>query len=333
MNKININVFSYEDKIIYPIYLSNQFFNDVLDLLLINNHYVLIKDFNRLMFNKTKSKNKKWFCKSCLQCFSSENILNNHKKNCLLINGRQRIKLEKGFIEFNNFNKMIPCPFKIYADFECLLKNVDIGINNDCFSYTAKFQNHIPCSFACKLVCIDDKFSKDVVLFRGKNAIFRFIQSIFGEYSYCKSIIKKNFNKNLIMSSEEEEQFEKTEICWICNKLIENDNKDCFLNSLKDCYISDEEYCRAIDVWNIFNIKNLGEYHDLYLKTDVLLLCDVFEKFVDVCLGDYGLDPCHYFSSPGLAWNAMLKMTGIKLEKENDIDMYLFLEKGMRGGI
>ena len=74
MNKVNINVFSYEDKIIYPVYLSDQSFNDVLDLLLVNNHYVLIKDFNRLIFSKTKYKNKKWFCKSCLQCFSSEFI-------------------------------------------------------------------------------------------------------------------------------------------------------------------------------------------------------------------------------------------------------------------
>ena len=92
-------------------------------------------------------------------------------------------------------------------------------------------------------------------------------------------------------------------------------DKDCFFNYLKDCEISDEEYSRGIDVWNIFNIKNLGEYHDLYLKTDVLLLCYVFEKFIDVYLKDYGLDPCHYFSSPGLAWDAMLKTTGIKLVK------------------
>ena len=109
--------------------------------------------------------------------------------------------------------------------------------------------------------------------------------------------------------------------------------KDCFFNSLKDCCISDEEYSRACNVWKVFNIKNIGGYHDLYLKTDVLLLCDVFEKFIDVCLKDYGLDPCHYFSSPGLAGDAILKMTGIKLEKINDIDMYLFLEKGMRGGV
>ena len=63
------------------------------------------------------------------------------------------------------------------------------------------------------------------------------------------------------------------------------------------------------------------------------MLCDVFEKFFDICLKDYGLDPCHYFSSPGLSWDAVLKMTGIKLEKIHDIDMYLFLEKRMRGGV
>ena len=208
MNKININSFSYEDKIIYPVYLSDQSFDDVLDLLLVNNHYVLIKDFNRLMFSKTKNKNNKWFCKSCLCCFSSEIVLKSHKKDCLLINGGQNVKLEKGFIEFNNFNKMIPASFKIYADFECLLKNVDIGINNVCFShekisFTAKYQDHIPCSFAYKLVCADDKYSKDIVLYRGKNSVYKFSQSIFNEYSYCKSVMKRHFNKNLIMSAEE----------------------------------------------------------------------------------------------------------------------------------
>ena len=116
------------------------------------------------MFNKNKCKNKKWFCKSCLQCFSGETVLIEHVKYCFLINSEQNAKLEKGFIEFNNFNKMIPAPFKIYADFECLLKKVDIGINNNCFSYTAKYQDHIPCSFAYKLICVDDKYSKGIVL-------------------------------------------------------------------------------------------------------------------------------------------------------------------------
>ena len=108
---------------------------------------------------------------------------------------------------------------------------------------------------------------------------------------------------------------------------------DCFFNSLKDFEISEKEYSRTCNIWKVFNIKNLGEYHDLYLKNDVLLLCDGFEKFINVCLKDYGLDPCHYYSSPRLSWDAMLKMTGAKLEKIHDIDIHLFLEKGMRDGV
>ena len=80
-------------------------------------------------------------------------------------------------------------------------------------------------------------------------------------------------------------------------------------------------------------MKNVGEHHDLYLKTDVLLLTDVFENFGKTCMQYYKLDPCDYFTYPGLAWNAMLKMTGIELELMSDVDMFQFIEKGMRGGI
>ena len=107
-------------------------------------------------------------------------------------------------------------------------------------------------------------------------------------------------------------------------------DKNKFFSSLKDCGINEKEYQRAN---NVFKIKNSGEYHDLYLKTDILLLCDVFEKFINTCLEYYSLDPSHYFSSPGLSWDAMLKMTGIKLGLISNIDMHLFIEKGMRGGI
>ena len=107
---------------------------------------------------------------------------------------------------------------------------------------------------------------------------------------------------------------------------------DCFFSTLKDCGISERKYQRTCNVWKVSEIKNLGQYPDLYLKTVVLLLCDVFEKFISVCLKDYGLDPCHYFSSPGLSWDVMLKITGIRLEKIHNIDLHLFLEIGMRGG-
>ena len=95
-----------------------------------------------------------------------------------------------------------------------------------------------------------------------------------------------------------------------------------------DDRINDEDYLTCKKIWKEFSMKNMGDYHDHYLKKDVLLLTDVFEKFIDKCLKFYGLDPCHYFSSPGSSWDVMLKMTGVKLEKIFDIDMYLFIEKG-----
>ena len=98
----------------FPIYVADQKFEDSMDLLLLNNdgkwHYVYIKDFDRFMFRKTK--NRKWFCRSGLQFFRSENVLTKHKEDCLTINGKQSVKLEKGIIEFENYFKQIPVPFK-----------------------------------------------------------------------------------------------------------------------------------------------------------------------------------------------------------------------------
>ena len=100
-----------------------------------------------------------------------------------------------------------------------------------------------------------------------------------------------------------------------------------------DVHINNEDYLTCKNIWNEFDMKNMGDYHDHYLKKDVLLLADVFEKFIDTCMKFYGLDPCHYFSSPVLSWDAMLKMTEIELEKISDIDKYVFTQKGLRGGI
>ena len=208
---------------IFPIHISYQKFEDSMDLLLLidNNkpYYVNIKNFKRFMFYRTKNKNKKWFCKSCLECFSSENILIKRKEICLSINGKQAVKLGEGIIKFENYFKQIPVPFKIYADFECNLKNVKCNEG----SYTEKYQDHIPCSFAYKIVCIDDKFTKPTIIYRGENATYEFIKAILVEYKYCKKIINKHFNKNLVMTKEEEDLFQKSNNCWICKKLIDND--------------------------------------------------------------------------------------------------------------
>ena len=106
-----------------------------------------------------------------------------------------------------------------------------------------------------------------------------------------------------------------------------------FYSLLADEDISEEEYGHAIKVWETFGIENMGQYHDLYLKSDVLLLADVFQNFREICLNIYGLDPAHYVSSPGLSWDAMQKMTGVKLDLISDVDMQNFIEKGMREGI
>ena len=101
-----------------------------------------------------------------------------------------------------------------------------------------------------------------------------------------------------------------------------------FFSSLKGVGISEEDYLMAVRVCNVFGIRDLGEYHDLYLKTDILLLCDVFEKFINVCLEYYDLDPCYYFSGLGVAWDAMLKMSGVRLRLIDDVDMHLFIKRG-----
>ena len=187
-NNICINVFCYENKLIFPIYISGQKFENLKDLLLVINekksHYVYIEDFDRFMFHKTKNENKNYFCKSCLQCFSSKNVLMEHKEVF------KSVRFEKGTIEFKNYSKQIPVPFKVYADFECILDSVESYEG----SWTKKYHDLIPCSFAYKLV------------------------------------MRKHFNENLIMT-EEEEQFQSSNMCWICKKLIDDEEvrDDCHI--------------------------------------------------------------------------------------------------------
>ena len=98
---------------------------------------------------------------------------------------------------------------------------------------------------------------------------------------------------------------------------------------ISDRHISPKDYLMCERILDEFDIKDMVDYHDHYLKKDVSLLADVCEKFIDTCLKFYGLDPCHYFSSPRLSWDGMLKITGVKLEKISEIDKYVFIEKGL----
>ena len=549
-NSIRINVFGYEDGQPFPINISKETFEDQMNLLLITKdekkHYVLIKDFNAFMYNQSKHKERKHFCMYCLQCFSSERILANHVNNCLTINGAQAINMPKqgeNILKFNNFHKQLPVPFVIYADFEAITKKVqgckqseEMENEKNRRSYTEAYQTHEDCGYGFKVVCCyDDKYSKYTCIYRGENAVYKFMEKMLEEVKYCKTVIKKHFNKPLVVTEVDEQNFKTMDRCHICgekytdkdvrvrdhchitgkfrgsahqdcnlklrikpenikipvifhnlcgydshfimqqigeiankhghankkgekqdlninsipnnmeeymafmlgnhltfidsfqfmnkhgytnkkgekqdlninaihnnmekymafmlgnhlmfidslqfmssslDKLVSNlpkddliytskvfkgkrlnlmsqkgvypydfmdsfekfnqrvlPNKDQFYSILNDQHITDDEYDHANKVWNTFMIKTMGEYLDLYLASDMLLLTDVFENFRKTCMQYYKLDPCHYFTSLGLSWDAMLKMTNIKLEFMTDIDMFHFIEKGMGGRV
>ena len=497
LNEININVFGYEEKQPYPIYISKEKYEDHMELLLItkdeNKHYVLIKDFNKFMYNQTKHHDRKYFCMHCLQCFSSERVLNNHKDNCIQVNGTQAVKMptkDNNILKFNNFHKKQAVPFVIYADFEAITEKISSCKPNNDKSYTEAYQKHTDCGYAYKVVCCyDDSHSKPIQIYRGKKAVYKFMEAMLEEVKCCKKTMKQCFNKPLKMTSNDVAAFDKATQCHICNKqYTENDirvrdhchitgkyrgsahqecnlqlrinpdeikipvifhnlrgydshfimqeigaivknhtyknkkgettemninaipnnmekymafmlgnhltfidsfqfmsssldklvsnlpkdalkytsqifkgkkldlmarkgvypydymdsfnkfneklpTKEDFYSILNDEHISNEDYQHAQNVWNTFKLINMGEYHDLYLKSDILFFADVFENFRRTCLEYYKLDPCHYFTSPGLSWDAMLQMTDIKLELMTDIDMFQFIEKGLRGGI
>ena len=132
------------------------------------------------MFYKTKNKNQKILLQELFA------VLTKHKI-CLSINGRQSIRFEKETIEFKNSFKQIPVPFKVNADFECNLESIESYEG----SYSKRYQDHILCSSAYKLVCVDDKFTKPIVVFKGENAAYEVIKAILKEYQYCKKTVKK----------------------------------------------------------------------------------------------------------------------------------------------
>ena len=153
--------------------------------------------------------------------FQQLKYVDKNKENCLSINGKEPIKLEEGIIEFKNYFKQIPVPLKIYADFECNLR----GVGSYEGSYTKKYQDHVPCSFGYKVFCVDDRFTKPIVVYRRENTGYEFIKAVLNEYKYCRKVMNKHSNKNLIMSEKEEHLFQQSNSCWICRKLDDNDEE------------------------------------------------------------------------------------------------------------
>lgn len=171
---------------------------------------------------------------------------------------------------------------------------------------------------------------------------FRFMASSLDKLSCLIPSEKKTLLRNEFNDASEEQihLLERKGVfcydyvdCW--QKLDETElpPKEAFFSQLTNEAITDEQYAFANEVWQKFNIQTLGQYADLYLRVDVCLLAIVFENFRETCIKLYKLDPANYYTAPGLSFDAMLKYTKAELGLITDVDMLLFVERGIRGGI
>ena len=153
--------------------------------------------------------------------FKSDTVLINHKENCITINGAQAIKMSKAddMVHFKNYHKQLPVPFVVYADLEAITKKVQACRPNNDKSYTECYQSHEDCGYGYKVVCCyDDKFTKPVQIYRGKNAIKNVMEEMLEEIKWCNKMKKKHFNKDMIMTKSDERNFKKADKCHICDK-------------------------------------------------------------------------------------------------------------------
>ena len=444
-NNISVNMFGFED-VLFPLHITKEHFDTHVNLLLYSQgttrHYCLIKDLNKFLYSQNHHKARMYYCRYCLHGFIREDLLQDHQPHCSQ-HGPQRIELpneDNATLFYKDYHKQLKVPFAIYADFESLTTKIDSTQPNPEKSFTEKYQHHQPCGFSYIVVSDYEKYSKPPVVYRGEDAVDKFLECLEEEQKYIQE--KLDFVEPMRIEREEEQAFQDAVNCHICGyelgadrvrdhchltgkfrgaahndcnlnysftgripvilhnlrgydshlimqglgklkdkkincipnntekyisfsidnldfidslqfmnasleKLVSNlakngDNKfptlkkyidsdkvplllrkgvypydhmDCVerfeeptlppkessFNKLNDEQISDEDYAHATSVFNSFACQNMGDYHDLYLMSDVLLLADVFENFRCVCLKAYNLDPCHFYTSPGLA--------------------------------
>ena len=147
-----------------------------------------------MMYNKTKHKEKKQFCTYCLQNFTTEQILLKHKDNCMVVNGKQAIRMpQKGenVVQFKNHQRQMPAPFVMYANFEAITEKMQGCEPNKNKSYTDTYQKHTSCSYGYKVVCCyDDKYTKPIHIYRGENPVKNFLTDMLKEVEDCRKEIK-----------------------------------------------------------------------------------------------------------------------------------------------
>ncbi|XP_018401236.1 PREDICTED: uncharacterized protein LOC108778519 [Cyphomyrmex costatus] len=275
-------------------------------------HFTWIKNLPRLVRSQvTKNKNKIFFCDRCLHYFSSNEKLESHAVNCQKLN-KCAIRLpceDKKWLEFRNHSMKERTPFIVYADLECVLRKTEDTAASSSYAY----QRHE------KFLSVSlDKLAS--YLDKDKLKIVR------SDFSHISDEDFNLLTRKGVFPYEYIDCVEKLDES--CLPLRES-----FHSSLTGDTVSESDYAHAANVWQRFSVRTLGAYSDLYLKTDVLLLADVFENFRESCITSYGLDPAHYYTLPGFTWDAMLKHTHVKFELLTDIDMVMFIERGIRGGL
>ena len=200
--------------------------------------------------------------------------------------------------------------------------------------------------------CSDCESNLDYIKIKAKpNSLERKNEKLLLKCFNCNSYYKKKFNKDLIKKFKSTYSFCNNDLnkfilllrksvypyeymdSWEKFNETSLPSKEVFYSNLNMEDIDDIDYRHGNNVFKEFKLENLGDYHDLYVQSDTLLLANVFNNFRDICIKEYELDPAHFLSLPGLAWQACLKKTNIELELLTDYDMLLMVEEGIRGGI
>ena len=306
-NSISISVFGYKGKKqFYPIRISKGEYEDHMELLLLgdgdgNRHYVLIKDVNRMLCSVSKHGHKQHFCLHCLHSCVSKEVLEKHKETCLQVNGTQATKLPKEGtkIKFKNHRNSMPVPFVIYADFESILvpeerKEKSEDSEDNCS--TELYQTHKPCSFGLKTVChYDDKYSGEYKSYVGSDAALVFLKTVLKESFRCRQMVNDIFKKKMVITPEQESEFQTARNCSICG------------NDLGEDRVRDHDYVTGTyrgAAHNICNLKyritwkvpvvfhNLRGYDSHLImqeigkfKMDVNVIPNNMEKYISFSLG------------------------------------------------
>ena len=320
-------------------------------------HYLAVKELSALLRGTTSNHNEDFYCLNCFRAYTTENKLETRKK------------LRDGSTyDYHFIIKNLAEEFE--GEFDCLGENTEkyitflVPIKNEItkkdkiikISYKTKFINsyRFMSTSLSKLVdnlseglhndkCKDCKSYLDYMTTKDEKLIFRCFS--------CKKNYEKDFNKDVIQRFANIYEFCNGDLNIFVLLLRKGvypyeymDNwqrfnesslpdKKAFYSNLNMNNITDVDYRHGKKIFKKFKLKHLGDYHDLHVQSDTLLLADVFENFRNTCIKVYELDLAHILSAPGLAWQACLKKTMIKLELLTDVDMLLMVEKGIRGGI